>query len=504
MRAKPTFETAQPQAIYETGECARKETDVQKHLHEHGIPVERYHPLNDTPRGSGSYVLYWMQRAVRTRDNHALEAAVAEANHANLPLLVCFALTADYPEANLRHFRFLAEGLRDVAAGLARRGIAFVLRVGPPPEVVRRLAQEAAYVVTDRAYLRHLRNWRRDVATGIPVGMAEVETDIVVPVEQTSDKREYAARTIRKKVMSRLERFLEPAAEVAPARPASDVPSRVWDEAVDPSNPVEVCHAVSPRNDVSPVTWLFEGGEREAERRFTLFLSEAAHLYAENRNEPATSDTSHMSAYLHFGNVSPRFLVREMKKRAEVDGGASESLAGFVEELVVRRELAQNYVYFEPAYDSYDALPAWARTTLSEHVTDPRPALYSTAELEAAETHDEYWNAAMREMRATGYMHNYMRMYWGKKILEWSRDPREAFSRVLHLNNKYFLDGRDPASYANVAWIFGLHDRAWPEREVFGKVRIMKASGLERKCDMQGYLAKVRELERRARDYAGG
>jgi deoxyribodipyrimidine photo-lyase len=457
--------------------------------------------LNDRPPRAGAYVLYWMQRAQRTGHNHALEAAVAKANELSLPVLVAFGLTDDYPEANLRHYRFMAEGLRDVATELRDRGIAFVVRRGEPPAVAAELAGSAAFVVCDAAYLRHLRRWRGEVAGATAATVVEIETDICVPVEVTSDKREYAARTIRKKVMGRLDDFLDAPQPVRPTRPVSEIPSTVFTEAVDPSDPAALCDMLELDRSVSPVPWFLEGGEHAARDRFAAFLADRAHLYAENRNEPATSDTSYMSPYLHFGHVSPLHLVLRMREAAQQDGGIRESLESFVEELVVRRELAQNYVFFESRYDRYEALPEWARTTLAEHASDTRPALYSTAELERAETHDEYWNAAMREMVATGYMHNYMRMYWGKKILEWTEDPAEAFRRTLYLNNRYFLDGRDPASFANVAWVFGLHDRAWPQREVFGKVRTMKASGLERKCDMAGYLEKVKGLEARGREY---
>jgi deoxyribodipyrimidine photo-lyase len=471
---------------------------------------------SDNVPGGGEFVLYWMQRAQRTADNHALETAVSAANQLGLPVLVAFVLTDEYPEANLRHYRFMAEGLRDVAAACRRRDLGFTLRYGSPPRVISELAQSAACVVCDGAYLRHLRDWRQQVANASPVCVLEVETDIVVPVEVASDKREYAARTIRKKVMSRLEDHLVLPSSERAEQPASRIPShfaatadgappdtaggRVAAPAVlDPANPEALCASLDLDRSVPAVPWFFTGGEQEATRRFEGFLAHRAHLYAENRNEPATADTSYMSAYLHFGHISPVRLVMRMREAADADGGIRDSLDGFVEELVVRRELAQNYVYFEPRYDRYEALPDWARATLSEHSSDERPALYSTEELERAKTGDPYWNAAMREMLATGYMHNYMRMYWGKKILEWSEDPAEAFRRTLYLNNRYFIDGRDPASYANVAWIFGLHDRPWPERPVFGKVRSMKASGLERKCDMPGYIARVEQLEAEAR-----
>src|SRR5262249_36098671 len=154
------------------------------------------------------------------------------------------------------------------------------------------------------------------------------------------------------------------------------------------------------------------------------------------------------------------------------------------------RELAMNFVYFREHYDRFECLPEWARQTLAKHRKDPRPHHYTARQLDAAETHDPYWNASMREMRHTGFMHNYMRMYWGKKILEWSREPEAAYETTLALNNRYFLDGRDPNSFGNVAWIFGQHDRPWGERPIFGTVRYMNAKGLERKCDIRAYVQK--------------
>ncbi len=458
----------------------------------------RVRALNDKPPGNTGYVLYWMQHAQRSEDNHALESAVATSNTLGLPVLVVFVVTDAYPEASLRHYRFMAEGLRDVAAALSARGIPFVLKHGSPSETVSRLAEKAAYVICDGAYLGHLREWRGRVARAAPVAVAEVETDIVVPVEVTSNKREYAARTIRKKVMSRIEEFLERPAPLAPSRQPGHIPRWVFDDALDPGDPAALCDTLDIDRSIGEVSWFLEGGGRAAKRRFEEFLADRAHLYEENRNEPAVSDTSYMSPYLHFGHISPIHLVLRMREAAHHDGGIRESLDGFIEQLVVRRELAQNYAYFEPNYESFEALPDWAKTTLGEHASDQRPALYTLDDLSNARTGDKYWNAAMQEMRITGYMHNHMRMYWGKKILEWTADPAEAFSRTLYLNNAFFLDGRDPSSYAGVAWIFGLHDRAWPERAVFGKVRTMKASGLERKCNMPGYLEKVEQLARRA------
>jgi deoxyribodipyrimidine photo-lyase len=210
----------------------------------------------------------------------------------------------------------------------------------------------------------------------------------------------------------------------------------------------------------------------------------------EHRNQPQTDDVSHMSKYLHYGHVSPVYVALKIRG----SGGPAEDIDSYLEEVIVRRELSMNFCHYTPDYDSYSCLPEWAKKTLEEHADDEREYEYSREQLENAETHDEYWNAAMREMVHTGYMHNHMRMYWGKKILEWSSSPREAYATTLYLNNKYFLDGRDANSYANVAWVFGQHDRGWKEREVFGKVRYMSAGGLERKAEPARYVEKVERL----------
>ena len=181
-----------------------------------------------------------------------------------------------------------------------------------------------------------------------------------------------------------------------------------------------------------------------------------------------------------------------------MDSSLQEAKDAYLEQLIVRRELAMNFAHYAENYDSYKCIPQWAQKTLKEHRSDRREFIYTRKQLENAETHDEYWNAAMREMKVTGFMHNYMRMYWGKKILEWSKTPQYAFKTTLAINNKYFLDGRDPNSYTGVAWVYGVHDRAWSERPIFGKIRYMTASGLERKCDIQGYVKKIDDLATRA------
>jgi deoxyribodipyrimidine photo-lyase len=256
-----------------------------------------------------------------------------------------------------------------------------------------------------------------------------------------------------------------------------------------------VLDTLSLDRSVVPATRFFKGGTSQGKARFGEFLKESFCRYVKNRNQPQSDDISRMSPYLHFGQISPIYLALQIKANASRFKEAQEA---YLEELIVRRELAMNFVNYTPNYDSYACLPQWARNTLNQHQKDKREHVYSRNRLENAQTHDEYWNAAMREMKSTGFMHNYMRMYWGKKILEWSKTPQEAFRTTLAINNKYFLDGRDPNSYAGVAWIFGMHDRAWFERQIFGKIRYMAASGLERKCDIRGYVKKIDALEKRA------
>jgi deoxyribodipyrimidine photo-lyase len=457
-------------------------------------PVDpaRIQPLREAAVQDGRYVLYWMQQSQRAAHNPALEYALHRAREEGLPLLVVFGLMADYPAANRRHYVFMLEGLRETQDRLAERGIQMVVRRGAPDAVALRAATDAALLVADRGYLRHQKQWRAHVAAEAPCPVVQVEGDVVVPVETVTDKAEYAARTIRPKIHEHLDRFLRVPDRVAVARPslALDVGDGL---ALDDVS--AVADRLGLDDSVSPVRGLFRGGTGAAEGLLEDFRREHLSGYDDNRNQVQSDAVSHMSKYLHFGQVSPVWLARTIR-----GGDAPEAdVESYLEELVVRRELAVNHVHFRPdTYDRYDCLPDWARETLDAHADDEREHVYSAAELEQGQTHDPYWNAAMKEMRTTGYMHNYMRMYWGKKILEWTPDPRTAFDRALTLNNRYFLDGRDPNSYANVAWLFGLHDRGWKERPVYGKVRYMSRGGLERKADPDAYVEKVDRRAARA------
>jgi deoxyribodipyrimidine photo-lyase len=454
------------------------------------IDPARVQVLNDAPvRPDGKYVLYWMQQSQRAVANPALEYAAAEANALGKPLVVGFGLTDDYPEANERHYAFMLEGLRDAAATLRReRGVKLVVRRGQPPAVAVGLAAEAALVVCDRGYLRHQRRWRDHVADHAKRRVVQVEGDVVVPVEAASDKQEVGARTLRPKLHKLWDRYLKPV-ETVPVRHPS-VRLRV-DGDVDVSDVEGTLQRLKVDRSVHR-SRRFSGGHSAAHEILRDFLSRKLDGYDERRNDPSLGATSTLAAYLHFGQISPAEVALEVRASRR---GSDADRDAFLEELLVRRELSVNFVHYCPNYDAYEGVPAWARKTLDERCGDPREVVYTPRQLEAADTHDPYWNAAQREMVLTGFMHNRMRMYWGKMILAWSETPEQAYETTLRLNNKYFLCGRDPNAYANVAWVFGLHDRPWgPRRPVFGTVRYMNAAGLERKFGIGAYVKWVEGL----------
>lgn len=461
------------------------------------IADERVEILQDSsPNSDGKYVLYWMQSAQRAEHNPALEFAIQCANEAGLPLVVGFGLTPDFPESNLRHYTFLLEGLVETFDALRRRKALPVLRLGSPPEEMAKLAEQAHSVVLDKGYLRVVREWYRKFKKKVKCRVYQVEGEAVVPVEVASTKAEYAARTIRPRIHRHLDDFLidlrTTALETGPSGLELDSVS------LEAEDIPEFLKGLKIDQSVKPVSQFFKGGTVQARTTFLRFVDELLGDYDVQRNQPQTDYTSTMSPYLHYGMISPVYLSATMLDRCNPD---DENVKSYLEELIIRRGLSQNFTHFEPKYDSFDCLPEWARKTLSEHAEDERPDLLTRDQMESASSHDPYWNAAQVEMVETGYMHNYMRMYWGKKILEWSASPREGYETTIYLNNKYFLDGRDPASFGNVAWIYGLHDRAWQERAIYGKIRTMTAGGLERKNDPKAYVEKVEE--RTGRDVEG-
>jgi deoxyribodipyrimidine photo-lyase len=450
------------------------------------IHSERVQRLNKRDLQNGKYTLYWMQASQRVVFNHALEYAIREANERNEPAVVLFGITDHFPEANERHYAFMLEGLAEVQEALHRRGIQFVLRHQSPELAAVVLARDASTVVTDVGYLRIQKAWRSQVAKMAPCPVVQVESDVIVPVQVASHKDAYAAATLRPKIQKQLQTYLVPVKETPPKRDSLGLRFK----GLDPHHVDKVLSRLQIDRSVQPVS-RFRGGTSNAHRLLDEFISQKLKYYAERRNDPSRDYGSCMSPYLHFGQTSPLEITLKVR---QAGGKPKEATEAYLEELIVRRELSMNFVHYNPNYDSFKALPAWAKATLTAHRKDRREYLYSWEQWEHARTHDPYWNAAQREMVITGKMHNYMRMYWGKKILEWSKTPEEAYRTALYLNNKYELDGRDPNGFAGVAWCFGKHDRAWKERPIFGKVRYMNAAGLRRKFNIEAYVKRIESL----------
>ncbi len=445
------------------------------------IREDRVKRLNKKEIRNGSYVLYWMQASHRTEYNQALEYAILKANKMNRAVVVYFGITEDFPEANERHYYFMLEGLREVQSSLKKKGITIVVRRNSPEFGAIELSKDASLVVVDRGYLRTHMRWRSKVAQTIDCPLVQVESDVVVPVEAASPKEEYSAATFRPKIKKKLGFYLLPLNE---NRPKVDSLQLDFDS-FDIEDPEKAISSLEIDRSVTRVK-NFHGGTTEGKKYLEDFLKIKLDYYEEYRNDPTKDFLSNMSPYLHFGQISPIYIALKISETN------SHGKDAYLEELIVRRELSMNFVLYNQNYDSLDGLPSWAKKTLKEHEKDPRKYHYTLEELERAETHDPYWNAAQKEMKTRGKMHGYMRMYWGKKIIEWIKTPEEAFKITLYLNNKYELDGRGPNGFTGVAWCFGKHDRPWKEREIFGKIRYMNVNGLKRKFDADLYVEKIR------------
>ena len=397
-----------------------------------------------------------------------------------MPLVVLFIL-APYPSATPVHYRFLLTGLAETARALEDRGVLFVLRRGKPPEEAADLSRRAALAVCDAGWTRVETAWRRDFANRAACPVLRVDGEAVVPVEAASTKLEWSAFTLRRKIEGAVSGYASrvPVAVNLPRNALGlDLESRI--ELLQSED--GACSPEYPGDRIPEQTALPVPGASAAQARFKAFLETRLDRYDGDRNDPTLDGTSGMSPYLHFGQISPVYLARETLNR----GGPGA--APFIEQLVIRRELSMNLIRYLPdGYDRWEGLPYWARQTLEDASGDKRDYVYTREDFEAARTHDIYWNAAQNQLVRTGTIHNYMRMYWGKKILEWSSTPRAAFEIALYLNDRYALDGRDPNGYTGVAWCFGRHDRPWSGRAVFGTVRYMNAAGLRRKFDADAY-----------------
>lgn len=425
-------------------------------------------------------VIYWMSREQRVHDNHALLFAKSLADKYGFEFGICFSLAENFLGATARHFGFMLRGLNELIGELAKFNIPFFLLRGNPSEEILKFTyqNDSRILVTDFDPLKIKRKWKEEVNSKINIPLYEVDAHNVVPYFLASDKEEFAAYTIRPKIKKNLAEFL-----IEYPKLEKHDNSKEFVELGTKEIEIDLSKYDNTPGEVNS----FSPGEISAKKMLNNFINNRLENYATDRNDPVKNALSHLSPYYHFGQLSPLRVALAVNN----SGASSESKNAYLEELIIRRELSDNYCYYNKNYDNIHGIRNWARDTLEAHKNDRRDYLYDLEHFEQAATHDKYWNAAQIEMVKTGKMHGYMRMYWAKKILEWSKSPEEAFEIAIYLNDKYELDGRDPNGYVGVAWsIGGIHDRAWTERPVYGKIRYMNSNGLRRKFKADEYAAK--------------
>lgn len=431
---------------------------------------KRIRGLNTKTTSVKGPILYWTERDQRLHDNWALLHAQNLALKAGTPLGIVYILSERFLDCTWRHYFFILQGLKELELACKAKGIAFFLLLGEPDEVLPAFVESKgiAHVVTDFSPLKKPREWREKIAEKIAVPMDEVDAHNIVPCWLASNKQEFGAYTLRPKLHRMLPEFLDDFPELKKHPHAWESPEVDFAAA---EAFAKVDRSVGPAPHFTP-------GEKAAHKALKYFLSEVLPNYAEGRNDPNQKALSNLSPYFHFGQLSPQRVAL-----------LTQDHESFFEELVVRRELSDNFCFYNPHYDSTQGFANWAKETHAVHRQDPRDYLYSEEELEKAQTHDPLWNAGQNQMVQEGKMHGYLRMYWAKKILEWTSSPEEALRIALKLNDKYELDGNDPNGYVGCAWsIGGVHDRAWFERPVFGKIRYMNFNGCKRKFDVNAYI----------------
>ena len=438
------------------------------------------------------YVLYWMQMYKRVDYNHALIWAIRKANELKLPLVVYEGLKYYYPWASDRLHTFILEGVEEKQREFSKLGIRYLFYLQKnghsPKQTVATLAKDAALIITDDYPCFIIPEHNERIAAKAEVPIHVVDSNGIVPMSKFK-KEEYAAYTIRPKIKKLLPDYLKQVRrgqiEVeagmleldCPETPVSD------DNIADLVSACDIDHSVLPSK-------IYHGGIAKGRDRLGKFVEEILPEYDSTRNKPQLDGSSRLSAYLHFGFLSPIEIALAVEK-SQAPKAAKDA---YLEELIVRRELSFNFTRHNPNYDSLQSLPEWVQKTMREHIDDKRQYIYSLEELEAGETHDELWNAAQREMVATGEMHNYVRMLWGKNVIAWTKSYEDAFAILEHLNNKYCLDGRDPNSYAGILWCFGKHDRPWMERPVFGTMRYMTSASTGKKFNSKEYIEWTKSL----------
>ena len=480
-------------------------------------PSDRVRALNDPPlRSDGTHVVYWMVGFRRPGWNFALQHAAAHAAELGKPLVILEALRVGYPWASDRLHQFILDGMRANARHFAAKNVVYFpyveARQGEGRGLLAAIAKNACVLVSDDYPTFFIPKMQEAAASRIDLRFEVVDSNGLLPV-RASDRVFSRAHDFRRHLQRELPKHLGTQPLVDPLDGLSKVTDKTgemllattkgrWIAASAAVLRGTTIQSLPLDHSVSAVD--LEGGFESGERRLEEFLSGGIDRYAEDRNHPDEGAASGLSPWLHFGHLSSHQIFDELAKNEgwnsdqrapKVTGsregwwGMSANAEAFIDELVTWRELGFNMCAHQSDYARYESLPGWARQTLEQHERDPRPHLYSVEDLELSRTHDPIWNAAQTELRETGRLQNYLRMLWGKKILEWSPTPRDALAAMIELNNKYALDGRDPNSYSGIFWVLGRYDRAWgPERPIFGKIRYMSSENTKRKLRMGDYL----------------
>lgn len=450
--------------------------------------------ISNNQLSSGDCIVYVMSRDQRLHDNHALLCAQDLAIEQELPLVIIFNLLSGTGHRSREHYEFMLEGLKEIEKNSNKQGIDFVLITdGKLHQKIKSLNPSAVYF--DFSPLRGPRKLQKSIAKQLDCACYVVDTHNIVPAWELSDKEEFGAYTIRYKVNKKLEDWLvdPPKLKKHPCA-VNKFTANNWQE-------VEKIISKLPSNGIK---LQFKPGEENAKKALDDFIQNRLPKYALLRNDPNIDFQSGLSPYLHFGQISSLRVAIEVSKdhipllfkepqlaKYEGEPTLSDSIDAFLEELIVRKELADNFCFYSNSYDKLDGARQWAKDSLQSHLSDPREYIYELKELESAKTHDEAWNAAQLQLAKTGKMHGYMRMYWAKKILEWSKTPDEAITNTIYLNDHYSIDGGDPNGYVGIMWsIAGVHDRPWFDRPIFGKIRYMNYSGLKNRFNVEDYIKK--------------
>lgn len=445
------------------------------------IQFERYRARNTqkkiAPQGP---VVYWMNREMRLEDNWALLRAQFIAHAHDRALCIVYNIVPNYLGGGRRQWEFKKAALQEIEQDARKKGIGFSVVLGEEKELEDFFCeQKVAYIVTDFCPLRISQTWVSRIALWASVPVEEVDAHNIVPCWTASSKQEFAAYTLRPKIQKLLEVYLEDFPRLISMKQEEPFVWVDWDF---------LERSLVLNEEIVSVDWI-RAGEKAANQALKRWIERGIAGYDEARNDPNANAQSNLSPYLHYGMIAPQRVALTIKHA----GASIKDREAFLDELIVRRELSDNFCFYNSNYDSEEGFPEWAKKSLQEHAWDKREYLYSMEDFQNAKTHDELWNAAQREMVFTGKMHGYMRMYWAKKILEWTKDPKEAMRIAITLNDAYELDGRDPSGYAGIAWsIGGVHDRAWFDRPIFGKIRYMNANGAKKKFDVEKYILKNR------------